>query len=144
MDILSAKERSYRMSLVRSKGTKPEEIVRRIVKHLGYKFRSHLKTLPGCPDLVFSQQKKVIFVHGCFWHRHGSCRKDRKPRTPKSELSYWLAKLINNRKRDLHVQKKLNRMGWSYLVVWECQIKNKAKLAKLPERIKKFMHIDET
>lgn len=143
MDILSAKERSYRMSLVKSKGTKPERIVQHILKHLGCKYHSHFKKLPGCPDFVFSQNKKAIFVHGCFWHQHGICRRDHKPRAPKSKLGYWLKKLIRNKKRDLAIQHKLNKMGWSYFVIWECQTKNKTKFARLPERIKKFMTLDE-
>ena len=136
---MTSAERSHQMSLVKSTKTKPEKIVRRIVRFLGYRFRSHVKTLPGSPDFVFPKQKKVIFVHGCFWHQHGACRKDGKPRMPKSKLGYWRLKLINNRMRDDRVQHRLNRLGWGYFVVWECRLKTKRRLARLPARIKAFL-----
>jgi DNA mismatch endonuclease (patch repair protein) len=139
VDTLTPTERSYRMSLVRSTKTKPEKVVRRIIRFLGYRFRSHVKTLPGSPDFVFPKQKKVIFVHGCFWHQHGACRKDGKPRMPKSKLDYWLIKLKSNRKRDSRVQRRLNQLGWSYFVVWECRLKTKSKLARLPSQIKALL-----
>jgi DNA mismatch endonuclease (patch repair protein) len=140
LDILTPAERSYRMGLVKSKKTKPEGVVRRIVKRLGYACRSHVKALPGSPDLVFPKLKKVIFVHGCFWHQHGVCRKDGKPRMPKSKLEYWKTKLVKNKARDLRSQRKLNKLGWTYLVAWECRIKNKRKVARLPERIQAFLN----
>lgn len=142
MDILTPRERSERMRLVKSKGTGPERITRRVIKSLNYKCRSHLKTLPGSPDFVFPEKKKVIFVHGCFWHQHTACRKDHRARSPKSGQDYWRTKLINNQRRDIGNQKKLNRMGWRYLVVWECRLRNRANLAKLPERIKGFIESD--
>ena len=139
MDILSPNQRSHRMSLVKSKGTKLEQSVQRIIKSLSFKCRLHLKAIPGRPDFVFPDRKKVIFVHGCFWHQHGRCRKDGRPRVPKSRLEYWGKKLIANRKRDVLVQKKLKKMGWKYLVLWECQIKKKTALSKLSSRIEKFI-----
>jgi DNA mismatch endonuclease (patch repair protein) len=139
-DPMTPTERSQRMSLVKSKQTQPEILVRKIIRRLGYNYRSHLKALPGTPDFVFPDLKKVIFVHGCFWHQHGVCRKDGKPRMPKSRLDYWQLKLVKNRARDLHSQKKLNKLGWRYLVTWECQLKNRGKLAQLLGRIKAFLN----
>lgn len=139
LDTLTPAERSYRMSLVKSTGTKPERIVGKIFKHLGYKYTSHVRSLPGSPDFVLPAFKTAVFVHGCFWHRHGACRSDGKARAPKSRLDYWTAKLINNRRRDVRVQRNLSRLGWSYRVIWECQIKNKRKLMRLPEKISFFL-----
>lgn len=133
MDTLTSRERSYRMSLVKSKNTKPELVVRRAVSSLGRRYRLHDRKLPGCPDLAFASQKKAIFVHGCFWHRHSACGGDR---VPKSRLDFWKKKLDENKKRDQKNLRKLNRMGWKYIVVWECQIKSSAKLIK---RLEKFL-----
>lgn len=139
MDILTPENRSKRMRLVRSKGTKPEKIVKSLIHQLGHKYRSHSKSLPGSPDLVFPRLKKVIYVHGCFWHRHSACRQDHRPRSPKSRLDYWQAKLARNRVRDKENQRSLNRMAWNYMIVWECALRNKGKLAKLSTRIVKFL-----
>src|SRR3989442_5328713 len=98
MDTLTRSERSKRMALIRSKNTKPELLVRKIAHSCGYRFRLHASQLPGKPDLVFHKQKKVIFVHGCFWHRHPGCAL---ARLPKSKLRYWIPKLNKNRRRDL-------------------------------------------
>jgi len=133
MDTLTPAQRSERMSRVRSKDTKPELTVRRLVHSLGYRYRLHGRKLPGNPDLVFASRRKVIFVHGCFWHRHPRCRNTR---LPKSRLDFWRPKLESNRKRDLKNQRKLRRLGWRYLVVWECQTKN---MERLSERIIDFL-----
>jgi DNA mismatch endonuclease (patch repair protein) len=121
MDTLSSSERSKQMGLVRSKDTKPEIAVRRLVHSLGYRYRLHVRKLPGSPDLVFSGRRKVIFVHGCFWHRHPRCKNTR---LPKSRVEFWETKLRSNRERDLKNQRKLRRLGWRYLVLWECQIRD--------------------
>lgn len=128
-DTLSPGERSARMSLVRAKDTGPEMTVRRLVFSLGGRYRLHAKDLPGHPDLVFRTQRKVIFVHGCFWHRH---RSPRCPlaRLPKSRLDFWLPKLEGNRERDKRNERALRRLGWKVLTVWECQIANAASLTK--------------
>src|SRR5258706_4794127 len=97
MDVLTLSERSVQMALIRSRDTKPEMLVRRIVHGMGYRYRLHRRDLPGKPDLVLSGRRKVIFVHGCFWHRHGCVLS----RLPKSNLSYWTPKLERNRVRDL-------------------------------------------
>ena len=98
--------------------TKPELAVRRAAHRLGYRFRLHRRDLPGTPDLVFPRLRKVILVHGCFWHQHVGCRLARQP---KSRLDYWLPKLERNRKRDAETQAALRKLGWDVLVVWECQ-----------------------
>jgi len=120
LDTLSKADRSRRMSLVKSKNTKPEMVVRRLVHGMGYRYRLHDKRLPGNPDLVFKSRKKVIFVHGCFWHRHDDAR-CRKGRLPTSRREFWEAKLNGNRERDRRVQRTLKIQGWSALTIWECQ-----------------------
>lgn len=120
MDNISAERRSKNMRAIKSKGMKPEMVVRKLVYGLGYRYRLHVKGLPGKPDLVFIGKKKVIFVHGCFWHQHQSsdCKIVRKP---KSNHSYWIPKLENNRKRDLENLTLLQGLGWDCLTVWECE-----------------------
>ncbi len=115
------------MSLVRGAHTRPEMLVRRLVHGLGYRYRLHVATLPGKPDLVFPSKKKVIFVHGCFWHRHKkSCPLTR---MPKSRLEFWSAKLGQNRERDRKHRRLLRAQGWAVLTLWECELKDSTKLA---------------
>lgn len=109
---------SAQMRLIRKKDTKPEIVVRCIVHGMGYRYRLHRSDLPGTPDLVFPARKKVILVHGCFWHQH-NCRLGR--RQPKANPSYWLPKLKRNRERDLATEEALSRRGWNVLTVWECE-----------------------
>jgi DNA mismatch endonuclease (patch repair protein) len=131
-DPLTPAERSERMSRIRNTDTKPEMIVRRLVHGMSYRYRLHAPELPGHPDLVFRPRRKVIFVHGCFWHQHG-CRQYRQPRTNRS---FWEPKLEGNRERDKINQKKLSAMGWKFLVIWECELQNMDKLKK---RITEFL-----
>ncbi|MDX9973084.1 MAG: very short patch repair endonuclease [FCB group bacterium] len=133
MDTVSPKRRSEIMGRVRGKDTKPEMTVRRLVHSLGYRYRLHSRKLPGHPDLVFSSRKKVIFVHGCFWHTHRGCKN---ARVPKSRLDFWVAKLEDTVARDKRNRAGLTRLGWRYLVVWECQLKD---LGKVEERIRSFL-----
>jgi DNA mismatch endonuclease (patch repair protein) len=107
------------MSRIRSKNTKPEMLLRSALFRAGFRYRLHLKTLPGKPDLVFARFKTVIFVHGCFWHLHKNCRDGR---LPKSNLEYWQQKLINNVERDMVNYSHLNELGWKIITVWECEI----------------------
>ena len=127
MDTLQPAERSRRMSLIRSKDTAPEMLVRRIVHGMGYRYRLHRRDLPGSPDLTFPAHRKVIFVHGCYWHRHNdpTCKL---ARLPKSRLDFWLPKLERNRARDRENQERLATLGWDVLVVWECGMKDRTKL----------------
>lgn len=134
MDGLSRLRRSENMRRIRSKNTSPELAVRRIVSALGYRYRLHGKHLPGKPDLVFARSRKVILVHGCFWHQHRDCIDGR---LPKSKLDYWLPKLHRNKARDIKHKKALSRLGWKYLVLWECEVK--AASPKLVKRIERFL-----
>ena len=129
-DTLSPAERSRRMGLVRGKNTSPELAVRSIVHRLGYRYALHAKDLPGAPDLVFRKRRRVIFVHGCFWHRHSkkSCRL---ARLPKSRLDFWLPKLESNQIRDMRHRKALRAAGWRILVVWECDLRHKEQLENI-------------
>ena len=133
MDTLSPKERSERMARVRSKDTKPEMAVRRLVHGMGYRYRLHGQRLPGRPDMVFASRRKVIFVHGCFWHRHDDCKL---ARLPKSKLDFWLPKLERNRERDREVQVELRGLDWTSLIVWECEVSD---LESLAQRIVTFL-----
>ena len=132
-DTLSPDERSERMSRVRNKDTKPEVAVRELVYSMGFRYRLHWSRLPGKPDLVFAGRRKVIFVHGCFWHRHKGCARCR---TPKSRHEFWVPKLRMNRERDLASQAKLRKLGWKFLILWECEVDRKEGIAT---RIKSFL-----
>lgn len=120
-DTLSPTERSQRMARVRAKDTKPEMFVRRIVHAAGYRYKLHDANLPGKPDLVFGRRRKVIFIHGCFWHSHGACSL---ARIPKSNLDFWINKLQRNKARDEENIKKLHELGWEVLVLWECELRS--------------------
>jgi len=119
--------RSENMRRIRSKGMLPELAVRSLVHRMGYRFRLHRKDLPGKPDLVFVSRRKVIFVHGCFWHSHQGCKIAHKP---KSNARYWGPKLKRNQARDKKNLKALTAIGWKPLVIWECEIKFQEKLEK--------------
>ena len=131
-DPLSKAERSRLMSKIRGKHTKPEMFVRRLVRSLGHGYRLHRRDLPGCPDLVFAVSKKVILVHGCFWHYHKNCPDGR---IPKSRRHFWAPKLNGNAKRDSENISKLSKLGWRQLTIWECELED----AGLKKKIKKFL-----
>ncbi len=126
-DTVSTKRRSEIMSRIRATDTKPEMIVRRLIYSMGYRYRLHRSDLPGKPDLTFAKRKKVIFVHGCFWHQH-SDPKCKLASVPKSNQHYWLPKLRKNAQRDTEVGLQLARAGWSVLVIWECELKDSLEL----------------
>lgn len=109
------------MANVRSANTKPEMIVRRVAHGLGYRYRLHVRSLPGSPDLVFPRKKKVIFVHGCFWHRHDGCSR---MTFPKTRADYWNAKFSANVARDAVQATALRELGWSVLTIWECETRD--------------------
>jgi len=109
------------MSRVQSKNTRPEIVVRQTSYRLGYRYRLHCPDLPGKPDIVFKSRKKVIFVNGCFWHRHQGCNKTR---TPKSNVDFWNNKFQKTVERDQATCADLMREGWDVLIVWECEIRN--------------------
>lgn len=135
MDKLSQERRSANMARIRSKDMKPELIVRRLVHSLGYRYRLHRSDLPGKPDLVFGPRKKVIFVHGCFWHQHPdpTCLDGR---APKSNLAYWKPKLKRNIKRDRQHTLALHDAGWDTLIIWECETRD---VESLRHRLIKFL-----
>ena len=134
-DTLTPAERSERMSRVRHKNTGPEWLVRRMIHGMGFRYRLHRKDLPGCPDLVFPRYRKVIFIHGCFWHRHPDPR-CRLARLPKSRQDFWAPKLEANRARDLHHLETLSTAGWQVMVVWECELGDKEQLGN---KLKRFL-----
>jgi DNA mismatch endonuclease, patch repair protein len=136
MDPLSPEERSERMRRVRHEDTKLELRVRRLVYSMGYRYRLHSKDLPGHPDMVFTSRRKVIFIHGCFWHRHEGCPL---ARLPKSRTDFWIPKLESNRRRDEVTRHRLSDMGWNFLLIWECETKD---MSKLKENIESFMEGD--
>jgi len=114
------------MAAIRGKDTGPEMIVRRLLSAMGYRYRLHGRALPGKPDLVFASRRAVVFVHGCFWHRH-ACRFGRV--MPRTRRAFWRAKLEGNAHRDKRTRARLRRMGWRVLVVWECQLRDVDRLA---------------
>jgi len=134
-DTLTKAERSERMSRIRSKGTKPEMLVRRLIHGMGYRYRLHCCDLPGAPDIVFRRRKKAVFVHGCFWHKHPdpNCKL---ARMPKSRQEFWGPKLEGNRRRDEANLKKLHQLGWKVLIVWECLTHNQEELK---ENVRTFL-----
>jgi DNA mismatch endonuclease (patch repair protein) len=134
-DKLTAEQRSENMRRIRSKDMKPEMAVRSLVHRLGYRYRLHVKDLAGKPDLVFRPRRKVIFVHGCFWHGHDDpkCLDGRKP---KSRTGYWGPKLERNRERDTEHVTVLKADGWDVLIIWECDMKN---VAAVEIRLRRFL-----
>lgn len=131
VDTLSPERRSWLMSRVAAKNTKPELIVRRALTALGYRYRLHRTDLPGKPDIVFPSMRKAIFVHGCFWHRHANCSG---ASTPKSNVVFWRTKFESNVERDKRNVRALRRNGWSVLIVWQCQTRNPERLTRRLER----------
>lgn len=132
MDTITPAQRSELMSRIRSKDTTPELVVRRILHRLGYRFRLHRNDLPGRPDIVLPRHRKVILVHGCFWHGH-TCRLASKP---KSNSGYWGEKILKNQRRDAQNRRLLEDAGWKVLELWECEIR--ARIG-LEEKLSEFM-----
>ena len=122
MDIYSKEKRSWNMSRIRAKDTMPERVVRSFLHRNGFRFRLHVKNLPGMPDIVLPRYKTVIFVHGCFWHRHKSCPKTT---TPSTNQDFWEEKFQQNVERDRREQTELKKQGWRVIVIWECEVENK-------------------
>ena len=116
-----SEQRSRNMSAIKSKNTKPEIAVRKVLHSMGYRFRLHGKDLPGSPDIVLPKYKTVIFVHGCFWHRHENCKY---ATTPKTREEFWNNKFRSNVERDLEIQENIKNIKWRSVVIWECETKN--------------------
>lgn len=132
-DRLSPEARSRLMSRVRGRDTGPERALRRLLTDLGYRYRLQYKRVPGRPDVALPGRRKVIWMHGCFWHSHPGCPK---ATVPKSRTEYWTAKLEDNRRRDTAVQEGARRLGWDTLVVWECELSDRDGLTK---RLTRFL-----
>jgi DNA mismatch endonuclease (patch repair protein) len=133
MDNLTKEQRSRCMAKVKSKNTLPEKKVRSLIRMLGYQYHQNPGRLPGKPDIVLNKSKKVIFVHGCFWHMH-NCKKGKS--TPRSHYAFWQHKRLSNKIRDKKNIKEIKKLGWKVLVLWECQIKKPEFLKK---RLKSFL-----
>ncbi len=132
-DVFTAEQRSAVMARVKGRDTRPELALRRLLHRAGYRYRLHLKDVPGRPDLAFPRRRAAVFVHGCFWHGHDCARG---ARAPKANAAYWSAKIGRNRARDAVVQAALESQGWRALVVWECELKQpRAVLERLAEAL---------
>jgi DNA mismatch endonuclease (patch repair protein) len=125
-DVFTKAKRSEVMSRIKGRNTKPERAVRSLLHSMGYRFRLHQADLPGKPDIVLARYKTVIFVHGCFWHRHKDCRF---AYTPKSRTDFWLKKLESNVIRDRQVKSDLEQLGWHVIMVWECELREPDQLS---------------
>ncbi|HZH30443.1 MAG TPA: very short patch repair endonuclease [Pyrinomonadaceae bacterium] len=134
-DVLTPEQRRYNMSLIRNRNTRPEMIVRSMVHRMGYRYSLHRKELPGKPDLVFTRRRKIIFVHGCFFHMH-DCPYGRV--TPKTNAEFWQTKRLSNVERDKRNRVALEQQGWKIFEVWECMTKP-ARIEKLPEILADFL-----
>ena len=132
VDFLSPSERSERMSRIRSSNTAPEVALRRAMHAIGFRFRLHSKGLPGKPDIVLPRHKTVIFVHGCFWHRHSGCKI---ATTPKSNTEFWVEKFDRNVVRDARTREQLEGLGWRVIVVWECELRSANQVAGAVRRV---------
>ncbi len=128
-----SEQRSRNMSAIKSKNTKPEIAVRKLLHSMGYRFRLHRKDLPGSPDIVLPKYKTVIFVHGCFWHRHENCKY---ASTPKTRKEFWENKFNSNKKRDQKIQKEIIDLGWKFIIIWECEARN---IQPLEEKLKGYL-----
>jgi DNA mismatch endonuclease (patch repair protein) len=136
-DLFTKAKRSEIMSRIRSRDTKPEKSVRSLLRQLGYRFKLHVASLPGRPDIVLVKYRTVVLVHGCFWHRHSKCRYSY---TPKTRVSFWTQKFAANQRRDRRVRAALKRLGWRAIVVWECETRKPGSLAIRLEREIKRSH----
>ena len=140
VDRITTAQRSENMKRIRATNTLPEKLVRAVVCELGFKsrYRLHRRDLPGCPDIVFPSLRRVIFVHGCFWHAHSRCAVAHRPG---SRIRYWGPKLARNRERDARNQRRLKNSGWRVLVVWECSIRN--DIQSVRAKIQEFLDTAE-
>lgn len=126
-DVFSPAQRSQIMSRIRGKDTKPEILVRKVIHSQGFRYGLHRQDLPGTPDIVLTRQRKIIFVHGCFWHGHSGCSR---AALPKSKRGFWKQKIEANQARDQKARRALRRLGWSVLVIWQCETNKADQLAR--------------
>lgn len=134
-DILTPGQRSRCMAAIHSSNTSPELLLRHLLHSLGYRYRVNYAVLPGKPDLVFPTRRKVIFIHGCFWHRH-HCRAGMS--NPATRKAFWTAKLAENKRRDIRQVRELRMSGWAVMIVWQCQLK-KSRMRWTVDRITHFL-----
>jgi DNA mismatch endonuclease, patch repair protein len=127
MDRISPEHRSWNMSQIKGRDTQPEIAVRSLLHRMGFRFRTHVRELPGCPDIVLPKWRTVLFVHGCFWHRHNHCKF---AYIPKSRKAFWEQKFDANVARDRRVLKNLKQTGWKVIRVWECEISDLERVGK--------------
>jgi len=132
MDKISKKRRSWNMSRIKSRNTRPERTVRKILTEKDIKYRLHVKKLPGKPDIVIEKKKKAIFINGCFWHQYKGCKRRA---VPKTNRKYWLPKLKRNIERQKRDMKQLKKKGWKTYIIWECETKNEGRLIKKLRKI---------
>ena len=128
MDVHTKETRSYNMSRIKNKNTKPEEMVRKALFSQGFRYRKNVKKLPGCPDIVLPRYNVVIFVNGCFWHVHEGCKY---VKWPQNNKEFWETKLLGNKMRDCKNISELENLGWKVIVVWECELKNQFRAERL-------------
>ena len=133
-DVFSQEKRSWVMSRIKGRDTKPEILVRSLIFRMGFRFRLHRRDLPGVPDIVLPGRRKVIFVHGCFWHGHKGCPRSKRPTT---NQAFWNNKLDGNIKRDRRYRRELRRLGWKVLTVWECETRAPERLSR---KLETFLH----
>jgi len=136
-DVFTPEKRRSIMATVHGRNTSPEKRVRSMLHKLGYRFRLHATSLPGRPDIVLPRYRKVVFVHGCFWHQHPGCSR---ASTPTTNREFWLAKLQGNVARDLLVQQQLKEVGWQFMVVWECELR---RPQDVEDRLRQFLNQDD-
>lgn len=138
MDVHDKKTRSYNMSRIKGKNTKPEMLVRKFLFGKGYRYRLNVKTLPGKPDIVLPKYKTVIFINGCFWHGHEGCRYFV---VPKTRTEWWTNKISDTQKRDREAENKLNSMGWKVITIWTCELRGNEQevLIKLTNELKNML-----
>lgn len=136
-DIFTREKRSWIMSHVKGKDSSPELLVRKIVHKMGYRFRLHSNKLPGKPDIVLPKHRKVIFVHGCFWHGHEGCSRSKRP---SSNIEFWENKITRTIQRDNHVIEELRKMKWEVLIIWQCEI---SKVECLSNKLSEFFQREE-
>ncbi|HEY8930884.1 MAG TPA: very short patch repair endonuclease [Mucilaginibacter sp.] len=128
-DVHSKETRSYNMSRIRSKNTKPEMLVRKFLHKNGFRYRLHVKNLPGKPDIVLPKYKTVIFIHGCFWHGHEGCKK---ATLPKTRVEWWKGKIERNIANDFNAEMALSKIGWTIITIWQCELKGDWSANLLP------------
>ncbi|QHI68152.1 very short patch repair endonuclease [Tichowtungia aerotolerans] len=140
-DHLTPEKRSWNMSRIKGKDTSPEILVRSMLHRAGYRFRKNVKTLPGKPDIVLPKYRTVIFVHGCFWHRHKGCKG---ATTPKTRTDWWQKKFERNIANDKKHTRELRKLGWHVLTIWECELKNSNRVFLKLEKILTTNHTKNT